>query len=433
MFLRDYKIQKLFLGKFKEVTVKIMEWICILMTIFLYSIFSSAYALDEKMLLNKNIQAILDESRTKYNFSAISVSLKLPEDIEIKNYVSGYYSSSTTKAIDPTSLFQVGSITKTFTATIIFKLIEEKKLSNKDNLGKWLPQYPRWKNITIDNLLHHTSGVYNYSSGKQFDNLLRKYSYKNWSLGELAQIAYKHPDFSLPGKRYHYTNTDYILLGMIIEKITNKPIKQNFIEYFKQYNLKNTFYLPDKNEIKNRMVHGYNRDGTFKFNKDVTWASTSFGQSAGAMISTPYDLIKWLDDLFAGKIITHQSLDYMTSIISEESMTSVNNKNIVLQKNLRSSKSFIEIGAGEGLGLLYFKNAGFAYVHAGGMPGYESFYAYNPCTGIYLVLAYNIKPKEQLIFIQIANEIFGELHNSSSLLKAIKIYQHKNTLPAYCK
>lgn len=393
------------------------------------------YALnDNDILLNKKIKNILDESREKYNLPAISLSIKLPDNTKIRNYVSGYYSLSQNRNITQETLFQIGSITKTFTATIIFKLIEENKLSGSDNLKKWLPQYPRWENITIYDLLHHTSGIYNYTSGKSFDNLLRKKPQKYWSFNELADMAYKHSDLSKPGKRYNYTNTDYILLGMIIEKATNKSIQQVFDDYLKQYNLNNTFYSPSQypNVVKSRIAHGYNRDGTFKYNTDVTFVSMSFSQSAGSMISTPNDLIKWLDDLFTGKIINKKSLTDMTKIVSENDAEYRNINKLHIPKNLTKYKPFVELGAGSGIGLIYFKNNGFTWAHAGGVPGYESFYVYNPCNGIYLALTYSVKPKKQLIFLQIADEIFRSLNSSADVIKAIKIYQQDNLLPDYC-
>lgn len=396
----------------------------------LFSFYTYALENDEDALLNKEIQDILDESRVKYKLPAISLSIKLPNSNKIQDYTSGYYSFSTKRHITRETLFQIGSITKTFTATIILKLIEENKLSRNDNLAKWLPQYPRWKDITIDNLLHHTSGIYNYSSGKSFDNLLRNNPNKYWSLSELADMAYKHLDLFKPGKKYSYTNTEYILLGLIIEKATNSSIHQIFDEYLKRYGLNSTFYSPSKypNAVKNKIAHGYNRDGTFKFNTDVTFFSISFSQSAGAMISTPNDLIKWLDDLFKKKIITNNTLLDMTKIISEDDAKPINIKKLRVSKNLIKSNLFTELGVGEGIGLIYFKNNGITWVHAGGMLGYESLFAYNPCNGIYLTLAYNIKPKEQLVYIQIADQIFKILNSSASVIKSIKTYQHDNLL-----
>lgn len=400
-----------------------------------FSLNSYAFLKEKKAVpLKKAIQNTLDENRKKYHLPAISLSIKLPNSDQIQDYVSGYYSLSQNKNITPDTLFQIGSITKTFTATLIFKLIEENKLNSADNLAKWLPQYPRWKNITIDDLLHHTSGIYNYTSGALFDNLLRNHPQKQWSLNAVAKIAYEHADLFKPGTRYHYTNTDYILLGMLIEKATHHSLQQVFDSYLKQYDLNHTYYLLPHypNILKNSIAQGYNRDGTFKFNADVTWVSLSFWQSAGGMLSTPHDLVKWLNDLFTRKIITNKSLEKMTSVFSEKNAKIININTISIPTTSNPSKPFAELGIGAGMGLIYFKNNGFTWVHAGGTPGYESLYAYSPCNGIYLALTYNIKPKQQLIFIQVADNIFRILNQSAHVIKVVKDYQKNNLLLDYC-
>ena len=316
---------------------------------------------------------------------ALSVSIKIPENQHAIKYVSGYYSLTDKRKITPDTLFQIGSITKTVTATIILKLAEENKLNLDDKLLKWLPQFSRWKNITVNDLLRHTSGIEDYTHGNQFDQMLRQNPEQFFSLSTLANLAYHKKDFATPGEKYHYTNTDYILLGMIIKKVTHQSLQQVFDDYIARYHLNNTFYTPIGYPISiiQKIAHGYNRDGTFRFNKDVTQVSLSFAQSAGALISTPNDLVDWLQQLFSGKILSDHSLKTMLKITP------------------------VEDGEGAGIGLFNFKNMGPTWVHAGGTPGYESFYAYNPQHKIYLALMYNVKPKQQLIFIKIADDIFN--------------------------
>lgn len=357
--------------------------------------------------IDLKIQNIVDKNRLKYDLPALSLSIKLPEDKNIRNFASGYYTINEEKPITAETLFEVGSISKTFTATIILKLAEQGKINLDDSLEIWLPQYPRWKKVTIKNLLYHSSGIFNYTSGTYFDALLRKQSSYNWRLNELADIAYRHADLSSPGNAYHYSNTDYILLGLIIEKVANTTLEKVFDDYLKLYNLRNTFYYSPKNfEIfKIRLAHGYNRDKTFKFNTDVTQANLSLFQSAGALVSTTNDLIIWLSKLFSEQIINKKSLLEMTTIISEDNAKPINIHQIKPLK-IPEHQSYLEIGGGMGMGLLYFKDSGPAWVHAGGTPGYEAFYAYNPCKDIYLALAYSTKPAQQLIFLKIANQIF---------------------------
>ena len=408
--------------------------------IVIFAFFINIYAADthtlsnQEVLLEQKMQTIVNNDRIRYHLPALSVSIKLPGENFTRNYVSGYDSLANKNKITADSLFQIGSITKTFTATMILKLAEANKLSLDDDLGKWLPQYPRWQKITLRNLLTNTSGVYNYTSGKSFDEQLRKKPNKFFSTNELADIAYLHTDLFKPGHQYNYTNTDYVLLGLIIEKSTNKSLQQVFKQYLYEHHLNNTFYSPlgyPKDTI-SRMAHGYNRDGTFKFNKDITLFSMSFGQSAGAMISTPSDLINWLNQLFTGKIIVDKSLAEMLSVTSETNGEIIDLQNFLKQKTA-IKKPFVEIGTGLGIGLVYFPNYGVTWVHAGGTLGYESFYTYNPCNGIYLVLLYNIKPKQQLIYTKIARDLFSVISQSEFVSKRVTTYQHNSTLPGYCQ
>lgn len=413
----------------KRVNVKTISFTILLFSCLIKTT-SAAELNNQNALLNRQIQKIVDSERVYYQLPALSVSIKLPDEATQREFVSGFYDLSEKRKITPTTLFQVGSITKTFTASIIFKLIQENKLKTTDKLIKWLPQYPRWKNITVANLLWHTSGVYDYTHGKDFDNLLRKNQV--WTLAELADRAYSFPDAFKPGKAFHYTNTDYILLGMIIEKITQKPLKEIFDNYFQQYHLKNTYYLPlgYSNQIKNKIASGYSQDGTFKFNQDVTNINLSFSQSAGAIISNPNDIVNFLDQLFSGKIISNASLAEMTRVISGKDAELIHWQ---ADQIPNAQNSFIEVGAGAGIGLVYFRDNGFAWVHAGGMPGYESFYLYDPCRGIYLALMYNIKPNRPLIFIKIAENILQGLNHSKRVNDSIKSYQKNYSLPKFCQ
>ncbi len=396
---------------------------------------TSASAMSQDVLLDNQIQSTINTERVKYRLPALSVSIKLPEETVAREYVSGYYTLEEKKKITQNTLFQIGSITKTFTATIIFKLIEKHKVKLSDHLTQWLPQYSRWQDITIADLLKHTSGVYNYTQGKNFDDLLKQNPEKIWSLHELADIAYHHTDIAKPGQKYEYTNTDYVLLGMIIEKITHQFLQHIFDEYFNKYHLYNTYYLPSgyPDNVKNRIAHGYNQDGLFRFNTDVAAINMSFSPSSGAMITTPSDIIHWLNLLFEGKIMTRQSLVKMMTIISETDAKPINLQTLDFRNQLFKKDLLTEVGVGAGMGLVYFRNNGFNWVHAGGMPGYESFYAFNPCNGTYLVLMYNVKPKQQLIFIKIAESLFKGLNNSELVSDHIKRYQQKNLLPQYCK
>jgi D-alanyl-D-alanine carboxypeptidase len=399
-----------------------------------YPIFASDKSIeaDQDILLDSHIQNIINQDRVRYNLPALSVSIKLPSENYTRNYVSGYDSQSHGNPITSNTLFRIGSITKTFTAAIILQLAEENKLSLNDKLVKWFPQYPKWAHVKIKNLLNHTSGIYNYTRGTSWDNELRNNPNKYWSSAELADIAYQKHDLFDPGEKYSYSNTDYILLGMIIQKATGEPLQQVFNERFNTYHLKNTFYpssLGYPDYVINKLARGYNRDGTFKYNQDVTLAFNT--QADGAIISTPNDIIDWLNQLFLGRIISNKSLTQMMSIVSDNDARPIDLKNFHM-KDLSSKTPVIDIGEGLGMGLVYFKDYGFTWAHAGGVAGYESCYTLNPCNGIYIALAYSVKPKQQLIFGKISRDIFKEILKTELVTNHVKTYQQNNVIPDFC-
>ncbi len=123
--------------------------------------------------------------------------------------------------------YQVGSVTKQFTASVILKLAEAGKLSLRDALSKYFPEFPNADKVTIEHLLTHTSGIYNYTnSRKAFDSLRGIASSRDEMMRMIAHYPY---DFE-PGTRWNYSNSAYSILGYIIEKVTGKPYERNVRE-----------------------------------------------------------------------------------------------------------------------------------------------------------------------------------------------------------
>jgi D-alanyl-D-alanine carboxypeptidase len=123
------------------------------------------------------------------------------------------------------SYMRIGSITKTFTATVILQLVDEGKLRLDDPVAKYLPQVPNGTNTTIRELLNMTSGLFDYSTDQDFQQADPG---KVWDTKDLIAIAFRHRPYFAPGHGLHYTNTNYILLGMLIEQITGMPVEKAF-------------------------------------------------------------------------------------------------------------------------------------------------------------------------------------------------------------
>lgn len=208
----------------------------------------------------------------------------------------------------PVTKYKIGSITKMFTAAVIFQLIEEKKLSLDTKLSAYYPMIKNADKITIGHLLNHHSGIYNYTNDESFGGKITRAFTKD---EVLAMIAAYPSDFE-PGTKGDYSNSNYILLGYIIEDITKKPYKDVVAErVIKKIGLRNTYYYstidPKKNE-----AYSYSYKGK-KWEKREQW-DESLVFAAGALQSTPADLTQFIKALFDGKIIKKQSLAELTKL-----------------------------------------------------------------------------------------------------------------------
>ena len=213
----------------------------------------------------------------------------------------GYKNKSANARNDTNTIFQIGSITKQFTAAIILRLMEQRKLSLQDSLTKYIPDYPNGNKITIENLLTHTSGIYNYTNDVAFMVDGSTHPISRDSL--INRFKYKPLDFS-PGQKFNYSNSGYTLLGYIIEKVTGQSyfqvVRQQIFEPLHMDHSGFDFThlnSPDK-------AIGYTTpESTTPAN--IVDSSVSF--AAGAIYTTVGDLYKWDRALRAGQIISPAS------------------------------------------------------------------------------------------------------------------------------
>lgn len=209
--------------------------------------------------------------------------------------------------------YRIGSITKMFTAVIVFQLIEERKLSLNDTLAKFFPKLPNAHRITIEMMLRHRSGLAGFT-----DNNVNHFD--DWKDTPktheelMAMISAQKPDFE-PNAKADYNNSNYLLLGYITEQITKKPYRELLNErIIKKINLKNTYYGT------NGSTYVGNECASFKY-FDYKWVKDKkpvylddFG-GAGAIISTPPDMLKFINSLFAYKLVSKTSLDQMKTMV----------------------------------------------------------------------------------------------------------------------
>ena len=203
-----------------------------------------------------------------------------------------------------TTRFRIGSMTKHFTAAAILQLEEKALLSVNDPIQRYYPEAPaEWTPITIEHLLRHTSGIFNYFDLPGFN--LRQAR----TPAEVIAATHEKPLAFEPGTRYSYSNTGYFLLGLIVERVAgtswDKYVRENIL---RKAGLDNTGYDRTERLSPNRAA-GYQGDALRLFNAD--FFDMSLAYAAGALYSTPEDFVKWLEALDSGKIISQRSWQKM--------------------------------------------------------------------------------------------------------------------------
>jgi len=205
-----------------------------------------------------------------------------------------------------TTLYPIASVTKTFTATLVLKLVELKKLSLNDKLSKFYPDYPKGDSITIENLLTHTAGIYNYTQDSHF---MFNEAGKPASEQKMLSLFKDKPlDFS-PNKGWNYSNSGYSLLGYIVEKVTKISYYDAMRKYiFEPLQMRNSGFnfvaLPTE-----KKAIGYYSDSGKDYNKQAPWYDSTVVYAAGAIYSTAGDLYKWHQGLEKNQIISKKFSD----------------------------------------------------------------------------------------------------------------------------
>lgn len=275
-----------------------------LVLLFVLSISSIAVAQQTKF---EKIDSLLTFLNVNNKFMG-SIAIRENEKIVFaKAY--GFADVATDKKLESDTKLKVGSITKTFTAVMIMQLIEEKKLSLDTKLSKFYPKIPNAEKITIHHLLHHRTGIPDYLNDDQ--SIAEKLFVFN-SRAEMIDRITKYESVFEPNSQHKYSNSNYYLLGAIIENLTNKSFADNLnSRIVKKLNLKNTS-IPTKTDIKNNESFSYLYDGK-SWQITPEW-NNSLAFAAGDIAATPSDLTIFLHGLFSGKLVSAASLELMKTM-----------------------------------------------------------------------------------------------------------------------
>ncbi|WP_433265016.1 serine hydrolase [Actinosynnema sp. CS-041913] len=200
--------------------------------------------------------------------------------------------------------FRVGSVTKTFVSTVVLQLVGEGKVGLDDPVGEYLPGLlPDGDKITVRMILQHTSGLYNYTAALPLDPAgFEGIRYKHWEPREMVAISTAKPLDFPPGTSWNYSNTNYIVAGMLIEQVTGRPYEAAIGQrILRPLGLRDTSVPGDRVPVPGPHAHGYYRvDGKVV---DVTKINPSVAWAAGEMISTAADLDRFIDALLDGRLL----------------------------------------------------------------------------------------------------------------------------------
>lgn len=202
----------------------------------------------------------------------------------------------------PENVFQIGSMTKQFTAMAIMLLEEQGKLNVNDAITKYIPDYPNGNNITIHHLLTHTSGIKDFTKMKSIMRIAKE----DLSPKELVDFFKDEPVDFIPGENFDYNNSGYVVLGYIIELVSGETY-EDFIEknIFEALGMNNSRYASDSEIIKNR-AYGYHNRGMFTNKMQV---SLSIPYASGSLMSTVDDMLKWQNAINDNLLINEKTLE----------------------------------------------------------------------------------------------------------------------------
>ncbi|MGW5849773.1 serine hydrolase domain-containing protein [Streptomyces sp. NPDC055254] len=227
----------------------------------------------------------------------------------------GVRDRSSGSAMDTRARFRIGSVSKTFTAVVLLQLVAEGKIALDAPVNRHLPGLLPDDRITVRHLLNHRSGLADYTNA-MFERTVPGFeAVRNKVFGyrELVELSLAEPRTTEPGAAYSYSNTNFVVLGMLIEKATDRPVAEEYQRrVIKPLKLRDTSYVHPRTAVRGLHARGYlHPDETGAPLVDSTEQTASWAQSAGAVISSPADLNTFVSALLGGRLLSPGMLDAM--------------------------------------------------------------------------------------------------------------------------
>ncbi|MBK7159505.1 MAG: serine hydrolase [Ignavibacteria bacterium] len=316
------------------------------------------------------LQSKIEALKVSYGLKGISAAAYVPGQ---GLWLGASGISSETENVNTDMLFSSGSITKNFMAALILQLAEADSLNLDDPIGNWLPVFVNINNsVTVRQLLDHSSGIYSVTDNPAFSAAINSNLNRIWTAEEILNSGLVLTPYFAPGTSWHYSNTNYIIIAYIINKIMHTDISEQLhARFFTPLNMNESFF-----EVQDTITMPYahnwvdlNGDGILDDASFVpTTAIYSATVGAGGVTSRPENLVKWQRALYSGSILNQSSLNQMLTF-----------RNAVIS------------GAnGYGLGTMrYSINGVNCFGHGGNLFGYTAVMIYNPQDSISIAIMMN--------------------------------------------
>jgi D-alanyl-D-alanine carboxypeptidase len=376
-----------------------------------------ALAADSDSALRAAMQQSLNSYVTTYakpeHISAASLSVSLPGKSQNINLTAGRRAWQSGGPVAPDDLWQIGSNTKAFTAVALLQLEAEGKLTIDQTVGDWLPQYPAWKSVTIRRLLDMTSGIQGYDNVPAMSAAWTTI-YRRFTPEQLVGFADPiYPNAPKPTHGWNYSNTNYMLAGMIIERATGHTYGEELTRrFFVPLHLTNTYYSPNvyPKSVTDRMVSGYwanagpgNEALAHFLNQDMRLSDMSWAGAAGAIVSTPEDVARWSRALYEGDLLAAKQRRELMTIVS-----------IKTGQPIAATSASDPLGFGLGVGQGTRPKLGTYWYYQGETLGYRMVYAWFPKSDVVLAVGVNSQPTDNHIG-DLLEGLWTALHRSGKV------------------
>ncbi|MDQ3492512.1 MAG: beta-lactamase family protein, partial [Chloroflexota bacterium] len=268
------------------------------------------------------LQAAVDAARKGRPVPGISAAIHLADGTRWEGVAGVGERGTSSWPVEPGTPFVIASITKTFVAAATLKLAEEGVLSLDDAMGRWLPEHPRGAIVTLRQLLDHTSGEANYFGHRDYESLVFGRPTHHWTSAEILALV-GEPRFA-PGTDWQYSNTNYVLLGLVLEAATGASVSSLIRDRFLDpLGLRDTWFQGEE-QVPVTPAQAYlRRDGRWIGLDDGTLfrphtSAATVAWAAGAMVSSARDLATWARALYGGRVLSDESLAEMTEFNDED-------------------------------------------------------------------------------------------------------------------